>query len=741
MVEVMFGRRAGWLLGALVAGTAFLASAPAQAATGTRVSAFEYDPVTGQLTKEIIEPDQPQFRLETNYTLDAFGNRIAATVSSPATGAAAIAPRTNTASYDAQGRFAVASTNALGHTETKSYDARFGVVTSVTGPNGLTTTWSYDSFGRKVLETRADGTKTKWEYLFCNGVQGGTIPCPAHAVYIVQTTPLAADGVTQNGPRARAYVDALGREVRGETQGFDGNPVYVDTEHDTMGRVYRKSRPYVAGDTPQWTTFTYDAIGRPLSTTEPNGAVATTAYDGLSTTYTDPLGQYRTIVKNSQGWVISVSEGKGSLVATTSFLYDAHGNQIQSTDATGKIATATYDVRGHKTAAVDPDMGSWTYVVDVLGQVKSQTDAKNQTTTFAYDLLGRMIQRVAHDGETATWTYDTATKGIGKIAEEVSSNGFSRTYTYDSLGRPGQVQTTIDGSTYTFDRTYDAHGRLDTVTYPNLYGVRQVYTALGYLQQVENKDTQAPIWTANTVDAEGHITQFTQGNGVVTNRTYEATTGRLTAINAAKPGTPATEVVNLEFAYDNRGNMIWRQDALIERREAFTYDALNRLAEVQVQAYGGGSAFSTQSLTYDLVGNITSKSNALLTAGGSGTVQATATYEYVAGTNRLTRLRNANGDELVTFAYDNNGHITQSAQGATAGADARMFRTYQWTATNLVARVDRGGGYEAFTYGPDGQPRARRSTSAIPAPACCSRSWSRTGPTGRPSTSRLAGRR
>lgn len=58
----------------------------AQAATATRTSAFEYDPATGLLSKEIIEPDNPQLRLETAYIYDAYGNKIAATVSSPATG-------------------------------------------------------------------------------------------------------------------------------------------------------------------------------------------------------------------------------------------------------------------------------------------------------------------------------------------------------------------------------------------------------------------------------------------------------------------------------------------------------------------------------------------------------------------------------------------------------------------------------------------------------------------------------
>lgn len=73
--------------------------------TLTRVSAFEYDPATGLLKKEIVEPDQPQYRLDTAYTFDTFGNRAGVTASSPATGMAAIAARTTATAYDAKGGF------------------------------------------------------------------------------------------------------------------------------------------------------------------------------------------------------------------------------------------------------------------------------------------------------------------------------------------------------------------------------------------------------------------------------------------------------------------------------------------------------------------------------------------------------------------------------------------------------------------------------------------------------------
>jgi hypothetical protein len=49
-------------LWALAAGAALAQS------TGTRAAGFAYQPGSGLLTRGIVEPDLPQFRLQTDYT-------------------------------------------------------------------------------------------------------------------------------------------------------------------------------------------------------------------------------------------------------------------------------------------------------------------------------------------------------------------------------------------------------------------------------------------------------------------------------------------------------------------------------------------------------------------------------------------------------------------------------------------------------------------------------------------------
>lgn len=298
-------------------------AAPGFAETGTRGSAFAYDPSTGLLTKEVIEPGNSDLCLVTTYTYDDYGNKNSATtrncngtageVAAP-TGVAVIASRTSSTSFAATtanpvaGQFPTSSTNALGHSETKEFDTRFGAVTKLTGPNSLPTNWSYDGFGRKTLETRADGTTTAWTYTNC-----GT--CPANGRYFVTET-------TTGAPVKVVYYDTLNREIRSEVQGFDGTYVRKDTLYDGLGRVSQVSKPYLASGSPVWTTFTYDILGRVTQVDEPataSGAVRTaTTYNGLVTTVTvsnagsgsnlpGGVTQTRTTTKNSQGQVVQVT--------------------------------------------------------------------------------------------------------------------------------------------------------------------------------------------------------------------------------------------------------------------------------------------------------------------------------------------------------------------------------------------------------------------------------------------------
>lgn len=636
-----------------------LSSSPLWAAsTITRTSSFAYD-AQGVLNQEVVEPDTPALRLQTDYGYDSFGNKTSITVSG-----ADIVTRSSTSAFSPNGQFNTTNTNALNQSENVQYDGRFGKPTSHTGPNGLTTTSSYDGFGRKIQEVRADGTMTKWFYKFCSGFNGGTDTCLSGAVYLVVERPYAADATSVIGPTVTVYFDSLDREIGRETEGFNGGTVRATRSYDALGRLTQTSRPYfVSGGTPQFTTYTYDTLGRALTETKPDGSVSSTAYHGLTVVETNALNQTRTIVKNSQGKVASITDAQNGVMT---YAYDAVGNLLSSTDAAGNVVTATYDLSGRKIAGNDPNLGYWTYSYNTLGLMVSQTDAKGQVTTLTYDKLDRLVQRVEAD-VTSVWTYDTAAHGVGKLASSGITaglgNGFGRSMNYDTLGRPSQVTTTIDGATYVMGATYDAYSRISKVSYPSGFTARYGYNALGFANGLTDDATNFAYWTANAMDAEGHLTQLTSGNGLVTNRTFEATTGRLSGLTTGSGS--GTAVQNLGYTYDRLGNPLSRTDANANLSETFTYDTLNRLTSSTVNLTPTPLA---KTFTYSAIGNMLTKSDV-------------GTYVYpAAGQPRPHAVSSIiNGLISTTFTYDLNGNQTSG-----------LNRTIAWTSYNKPASITQG---------------------------------------------------
>ncbi|WP_428249807.1 phage head spike fiber domain-containing protein [Ferrovibrio sp.] len=685
-----------------------------------RTSSWTYDGATGLLTSETIEPGNSQLELKTSYTYDAFGNKTVATVSSTVSGYAGITTRSSTTSYSSDGRFVVTATNALSHSETRVNDVRFGGVTSQTGPNGLTTTWSYDSFGRKVLETRPDGTKTKWEYLWCSGVNGGSASCPsvsapgthsAAARYVAVTTPLASDGTTVIGAVEKIYFDVLERELRRESQGYntDSQParaVYLDTVYNDRGQVWKKSRPYFPGDTAVWTSFTYDALGRPVQEDRPNGTV-TVQYAGLVNTVTNEWNESRVTTKNSQGQVVHVKNGRHdsstAVYSINTYTYDPFGNLLTVKDAdtgqAGNVTSFSYDGRGRKVAMSDPDKGSWTYGYDVLGQLKYQTDAKGQTTNMAYDLLGRMTGRSSYRPgsvqDQQSWEYDTAPYGIGKLniawAVVGSTPGFYKQYGYDSLGRPNVYQEAHGGGWLGYTMQYDNNSRLSTQTYPSGLQLGYEYTDIGELKWVQDTASSAYYWTLTGRNAAGQLTGEELGNGVTTARSYDTGRGLVTGIQTVKSGTTLQQ---WSIGYDSVGNVTSRSEGATGVSEAFTYDPLNRLLTATTVS---SSVNYTVSMQYDgnngssqpQSGNIHHKSDL-------GTYSYPATGQ--ARPHAVTSITGPGGTK--SFSYDANGNML-TGDG----------RSYTWSPFDHPLSISRGSETVSFDYGTEHQ-RFRQTTSA-----------------------------
>jgi hypothetical protein len=320
---------ARWLLG-LAERVELTSNAPSYPST-TRVVEQRHDPERGLLVQSAADPDLPEHRVQTDLAYDAFGNALTRLTTGPD-----FAPRTTAMVFDPRGQFPVMELDALGHARVRAIDPRFGVPLSLQGPDMSlpAATLAYDALGRVASSTRSDGIATVTSREVC------AADCPALAAISLRTE-------TPGRPASTSWFDALGREIRTESAGFDGRAVRVDTAWDARGNVASRTRPYYAGEGPHMAVYEHDALGRIIRSTLPDGAQTQWIRGGRSLTVVDPLGRARTETRNARGDLIETIDALGAHASLptrqearpvrdpsgneTRFAYDAAGRQIRAT--------------------------------------------------------------------------------------------------------------------------------------------------------------------------------------------------------------------------------------------------------------------------------------------------------------------------------------------------------------------------------------------------------------------------
>lgn len=629
-----------WILGRLTAATV-TKSQPGKLSI-TKNSTFKYNS-KGFLIQDILLPNDSKFKKQTDYTLDAFGNRTQIKVSG-----IGITTRAQINTYDADGRFMIQTKNPLGHLSKVSY--KIGLPATTTDADKRITSITRDVFGREIKTAFPDGTYKTTSYNDCSTNPG----CPVNAKWYMQEQ-------TSGGPVKKTYFDLLDRNIRTETESFSTDNILKDVLYNNDGTVNYETEPYFSSaGTVNKTSYTYDEIKRPITKTEPGNRVTQIQYNGLTITEINPQNQKTTKTTNAEGKLASVTDNLGSKIV---YGYDVDLNLTSITDPNGNKIITTYDLLGNKASMTDPDLGTYTYQYNCLGLLTSQANAKGETSNYQYDVLNRMTVRIEPEGSTY-WTYDTA-NAKGQVASIKYSSGNYEKYNYNSAGKISSV-TYIRGSktrieSYTYNAT---NGLLEQRTQPNGVILKNIYTSKGYLQSVTGTGIKAStitLWTANSYDQNNMLTSYTLGNGLINTKVYDALTHYLTAIKTGK-GSVLDSVQNLSFSYSAIGNLTRRKDLKFGLQENFKYDNLNRLTQAQVT---GQAALKT---SYDKLGNITFKSDV-------------GTYKYGengAGPHTLTSIDNSTADSCV---YGFNEQVT-------------------YTSYNYASKITNANTEIAFQYGP-----------------------------------------
>jgi RHS repeat-associated protein len=450
--------------------------------------------------------------------------------------------------------------------------------------------------------------------------------------------------------------DGLGRQYLTNTNG-----VLVNSTFNAFGKPVTQSTPHSGNETVYYTITTYDALGRALTVTAPDGTVITTIYDGLTTTVIDANSHSATTVTNILGRTLSVTPSTGPAVTYT---YDALGNMLTASRG-GVAMTQTYDNAGRKLTMSDPDLGNWIYNYDALAMT-SQTDARGCVTNFGYDLLGRPTSKTYSNcpsTPSVAYTYDSSTNGIGRRVSMSVSGGDYTSWNYDIRGRVTSENKQIPGGgQFTTSYTYNSADLQTSTTYPDGEVVNFTYNNQMLLNSVIGTSTYVQ---STAYDSSSRIISRALGNGLSQNYTYypwNQQGGRLQTLSTGS-------LQNFTYQYDPVGNITSIADSVNSQTQTFTYDALDRLVTAGATGASQQGGYATETYTYNATtGNLDSKAGANYTY-NSGHAHAVSslsngnTYTYDANGNMITRHV---GTQMFNFSYDAENRLVLVSGDSTA---------------------------------------------------------------------------
>jgi len=617
--------------------------------TVTKNATFGYN-AKGFLIQETILPSDSRLRLQTDYELDTFGNRIKKTISGPG-----ITARSDYFFFNSDGNLLLKAQNELGYATRTTYKNQ--LPDSSISLNGLVTIVSRDAFGREVLIRNPDNTTKTITYFNCGA---GINYCPVGSVFAIKEE-------TTGRATKYSFFDKLDRPIRSVSESFNNNPVIIaDKIFNPDGTVKRQSEPYFNGNPILWTDFDYDAVKRLLKKTEPGSRISQVSYTGFTTVTTNEQGQKFTRIVNAQGKLIKTIDNDNAALA---FDYDSDNNLVETNDPNGNKIKNSYDLRSNKISMSDPDMGNYTYEYNTLGQLIKETNPAETSSSYEYDLLGRKIRRTEPEGITE-WKFDPP-NALGNIQQVLFDGKPKQGFTYDALTRVTKVDYYVKATRKSYKYNYNSvTGILSAVTYPNDAAIQYERTANGYLNKIIGsniKTTPVILWTAGSYNQYNELTSWRLGNNLITSRKFDPITNVLTEIKSGTASYPDS-IQNLKFSYSTVGNLLMRTDDNFALKENFTYDGLNRLTQSNVLIANAPTA-NNMSLRYDKLGNISFKS------------------------------------DVGSYLYGENGkgpHTLTSIDNSTATNCAYNFnQKISYTSYDYVSTVTNNNTEIAYTYGPN----------------------------------------
>jgi RHS repeat-associated protein len=608
-------------------------------------------------------------------------------------------------------------TSPLGLVTTYNYEPQTGDLTStvIGAPFNYTTSYGYNTEGLQTMVTHPDGTKEESTY-DALGRRTGSIIREANNT-IVQQNSLTYNALGQvatskdgnNNTTSYTY-NALGLlttttlpNARTQTiTTFDNslNPVNITSPTGQYTTIYRDifgrtittiqdtvTHTKVYENSPEGlllgtvgggksVSYSYDALGRTISSTSGNVSTTYAWNDVTRTASTSTAGRINTQTRDLAGRVIATKDGLNR-ITTIAYTINAANKTLTSvsTNHAGQATTQVSNALGQTISTTNANNETTTYVHDALGRQISYTDPKTATFSFLYNAAGQRTRRTEPDTTYQTYTYDLA----GNMIQHRKADGTIATITYTNLNQP-DLKTWSGSSEYT-DWTYNNLGRLISM----------------------DNQTTTTQWTYNNSSGSsgiaGTLVQETTIHKNLTNltrRVFHAydSMKRLSALSVGDSGSssygsfhslsytyyPSTGVYN----YQNQNEGLLQSINNEGPPPLATYNYNGGLLN---NIYLENNTYST--ITRDAAYQITSYSH----PGSAGNTGTSAQYGYDnAGRRKWVKYEDNLGQ---AYAYDNAGQVTHAKVGIananTAVATSSPTHFYDYDlAGNREQVVDSG---------------------------------------------------
>jgi YD repeat-containing protein len=514
------------------------------------------------------------------YTYDSFGNL------NTETDARGFTTSYLYGLYDPTNTYVNQITNSLGHRRLYNYDLGTGNLLW-DEKNGIRTSYKYDSFGRKtkdILTFDSETLPTK-EYVY-------TLDGTAPEIILVK------DKTTSNKTQdTYFYYDGMANLVQLKREADDNRQIVKNIFYDGQFRVKEEDNPYfdtfstglsTPSATINSTEYTYDALSRITTVTNPDDTTETIVFNKTTITTFDANNHKKEYVLDGHDRIKQVIEYNNEpeirsnveIPQTTHYEYDTQDNLIKITDALGNVFSFTYDTLGRKTAMDDPDLGEWSYVYDVNGNLKKQTDNRGKTINLTYDRLNRVTGKITTP-ETINFTYDVQYQST---LTNLTGKNFSKRFTYDERLRVTKEEKFIDDTWLNTNNHYDSMNRIVEQLLPNNEELEYFYNEQGRINKIRG------YMNTSAYNAFDNPLNRTYANNKLTEFNYDSENARLTQIKT-------DTIQQLDYSYDNVGNVFSIEDPINVRDQLMSYDFLDRLTNVTIN--GTRYVYS-----YNEIGNI-----------------------------------------------------------------------------------------------------------------------------------------